>query len=168
MERIIKKLTVFLSNLAPQVITWPNNDGKQAIELELRASGFPIVIGAIDGCHVKIDKPENDPDSYINRKGYYTVQMQIICDKQRKIRDIFVGWPGSVHDSRVFRNSPLCRLLPEKCGHYFLLGDSGYPLQLNLLTPFKDRGQLTERQIYYNVQLAKNRYVIKHCFGIVK
>lgn len=94
--------------------------------------------------------------------------MQVVCDNNLKIRDVFIGYPGSVHDSRVFRNSPLCQTLPQKCGQYFLLGDSGYPLQANLLTPFKDRGQLTERQSHYNVLLARNRYVIEHCFGVLK
>lgn len=88
--------------------------------------------------------------------------MQVVCDKELKIRDIFVGYPGSVHDSRVFRNSPLYQSIAEKCGNYFILGDSGYPLNENLLTPFKDQEQLTARQLNYNVQLSKNRYVIEH------
>lgn len=94
--------------------------------------------------------------------------MQAICDHRMKILDLFVGYPGSVHDSRVFRNSPLKNNLEEKCGRYFLLGDSGYPLQNNLLTPYKDRGNLTRSQQNYNIQLARNRYVIEHCFGILK
>ncbi|KAK4876905.1 hypothetical protein RN001_009411 [Aquatica leii] len=103
-------------------------------------------LGVIDGCHLKIDKPQNDADSYINRKGFYSIQMQVVCDHNRKIRDVFIGYPGSVHDARVFRNSPLCANLEEMC----------------------DRGQLTPQQINYNVQLSKNRYVIEHTFGILK
>lgn len=94
--------------------------------------------------------------------------MQAVCDHKHKILDVFIGYPGSVHDSRVFRNSPLRNDLEEKCGRYFILGDSGYPLQQNLLTPYKDRGNLSRRQENYNIQLAKNRYVIEHCFGILK
>lgn len=94
--------------------------------------------------------------------------MQAVCDSNRKIRDIFIGYPGSVHDSRVFRNSPLCQRLEEKCGQYYLLGDSGYPLKNNLMTPFKDRGQLTQRQTNFNIKLASNRCLIEQCFGILK
>lgn len=168
LERIIQRVSVFLSNLAPQVIVWPNAAEKLEIAEHFQANGFPNIIGAIDGSHLKIDKPENDPDSYINRKGYYSVQMQVVCDHTLKIRDVFIGYPGSVHDSRVYRNSSLSQTLAEKCGQYFLLGDSGYPLCANLLTPFKDRGQLTEEQTRYNVRLARNRYVIEHCFGVLK
>lgn len=94
--------------------------------------------------------------------------MQAVCDHRSKILDVFIGYPGSVHDSRVYRNSPLKNTLQEKCGRYFILGDSGYPLENNLLTPYKDRGNLNRRQQNYNLKLAKNRYVIEHTFGILK
>lgn len=92
----------------------------------------------------------------------------MVCDNNRVIRDIFVGYPGSVHDSRVLRASPLFGTLPQRCQDYFLLGDSGYPCLANLLTPFRDRGQLTRRQRNYNYALSKNRYVVEHCFGVMK
>nr|XP_023018368.1 putative nuclease HARBI1 [Leptinotarsa decemlineata] len=164
-HRIIHRITMFLSNLSPEIIKWPNENEKQIIKEHFFANGFPNVIGAIDGTHIKVDKPENDPDSYINRKGYYSIQMQAVCDHRRKIIDVFIGYPGSVHDSRVFRNSPLKNRLEEKCGRYYLLGDSGYPLLPNLLTPYKDRGNLTRRQQNYNLKLSKNRYVIEHKKG---
>ncbi|KAL1487752.1 hypothetical protein ABEB36_015587 [Hypothenemus hampei] len=167
-NRIIHRLSMFLSNLSPEILRWPNEDEKRISENHFRASGFPNVIGAIDGTHIKLDKAENDPDSYLNRKGYYSIQMQAVCDHRRKIIDVFIGYPGSVHDSRIFSNSPLKASLQEKCGRYFLLGDSGYPLLPNLLTPYKDRGNLTRRQQNYNVQLSKNRYIIEHCFGVLK
>lgn len=94
--------------------------------------------------------------------------MQAVCDYRRRIIDVFIGYPGSVHDSRVFNNSPLKNHLEEKCGSYYLLGDSGYPLLPNLLTPYKDRGNLTRRQLNYNLKLSKNRYIIEHCFGLLK
>ncbi|CAH1955253.1 unnamed protein product [Acanthoscelides obtectus] len=63
----------------------------------------------------------------------------VVCDHKRKIRDIFVGYPGSIHDSRVFRTSPLFGTLQEKCGNHFIIGDSGYPCLQYCLTPFQDR-----------------------------
>lgn len=79
-----------------------------------------------------------------------------------------MGFPGSVHDSRVFHASPLSRTLPEKCQGNYILGDSGYPCLRNLLTPYKDFGNLSRRQQNYNIKLAKTRYIIEHCFGILK
>ncbi|XP_030745146.1 putative nuclease HARBI1 [Sitophilus oryzae] len=166
--RIIRRVTYFLSNLSPEVITWPTQLEKEDIAAHFNRKGFPGVIGAIDGSHIKIDKPSDDPDSYMNRKSFYSIQIQTVCDHNLLIRDIFVGFPGSVHDSRVFRNSTLCATLQQKCVNFHLLGDSGYPLLTNLLTPFRDRGQLSRAQTNYNVALATNRYIIEHCFGLLK
>lgn len=77
LERIIVRITYFLSNKSNSIIKWPNNEEKVDIERHFR-KGFPNVVGVIDGCHIKIDKPSLDPDSYINRKGYYSVQVSTI------------------------------------------------------------------------------------------
>ncbi|KAJ8916417.1 hypothetical protein NQ315_014628 [Exocentrus adspersus] len=166
--RILRRVIFCLSNLSQEIIKWPTDEEKPVCEEHFRAKGFPRVIGAIDGSHIRIDKPVDDSDSYIKRKSYHSIQMQAICDHEKKIIDLFVGYPGSVHDSRVFRNSSFYRTMAEKCGDYFILADSGYPLTTHVLTPFRDRGQLTNRQINYNVKLCRNRYTIEHCFGILK
>lgn len=85
-----------------------------------------------------------------------------------RITDLFTGYPGSVHDARVFRTSPLCDSLQNKCEQYHIIGDSAYPLLPNLLTPFKDRGMLTRNQLNYNTKLSSNRMVIEHCNGLLK
>ncbi|KAL1491048.1 hypothetical protein ABEB36_011704 [Hypothenemus hampei] len=166
--KIVRRVTFFLSNLSPEIIKWPEDLEKLEIEEHFRHRDFPGVIGIIDGTHIRIDKPKEDPDSYLNRKHFYSIQAQVVCDHKRRIRDIFVGYPGSVHDSRVLRTSPLHETLPEKCGDLYVLGDSGYPCLKNLLTPFKDNGHLTRRQINYNYVHSRNRYIIEHCFGIMK
>lgn len=94
--------------------------------------------------------------------------MQLVCDHERRITHIFVGFPGSVHDRRVYRASSLSQDIRHKCQDRYILGDSGYPCQRHLLTTCKDRGQLTNIQQNYNLKLAKNRYIIEHCIGILK
>jgi hypothetical protein len=66
-------------------------------------SGFPQIIGAIDGCHVAINRPKEDGDSYFNRKKFYFVVLQAVCKADRSFIDIDCRWPDSVHDGRVFR-----------------------------------------------------------------
>ena len=51
-------------------------------------------------------------------------------------RDILAGWPGSVHDSRVLRNSSLFVTAAAKFpGDTHLLGDGGYPLKRFTCSP---------------------------------
>lgn len=57
-----------------------------------------------------------DPNSYINRKLYYSIHMQKTVNHNIKFIDIFIGYPGSVHDARVFRNSTIRNDLYELCG----------------------------------------------------
>jgi len=39
---------------------------------------FPKVIGAIDGTHKRIAAPKIHPEAYINRKGYHSIQLQVL------------------------------------------------------------------------------------------
>lgn len=73
--RITRRLTYFLSNLAPEIIQWPNLQEKREIERFFREKGFPGVIGVLDGSHVRIDRPTRDPDSYYNRKKHFSIQV---------------------------------------------------------------------------------------------
>ncbi|XP_051160010.1 putative nuclease HARBI1 [Leptopilina boulardi] len=131
--------------------------------------GFPGVVGAIDGSHIKIDKPAEDKDSYINRKQYFSIQMQGVVDENKKIIDICVGYPGSVHDARVLRESTISTKLRDTCGdNGYLLGDTAYLCLNHLMVPYKDRGNITRAQIKFNQKLSQCRVVVENAFGCLK
>ncbi|XP_036329506.1 putative nuclease HARBI1 [Rhagoletis pomonella] len=94
--------------------------------------------------------------------------MQAICDERKKFLNVFIGFPGSSHDSWVLQNSPVFRNLSLLCGDYYILGDSAYPCSDYIITPFKDNGHLTRDQKYFNIQLSKGRVVVENSFGILK
>lgn len=75
LHKIVKRVTYFISNLSPQCIKWPDNVETQEIEQAFRRRGFPGAIGAIDGTHIRIDRPTEDPDSYLNRKHFFSIQV---------------------------------------------------------------------------------------------
>ena len=39
--------------------------------------GFPGIIGLIDGTHIRIRAPEDDPDAYIDRKKFFSLNVQV-------------------------------------------------------------------------------------------
>ena len=59
-----------------------------------------------------------------------SIPLQLVCDDNMVFRDVLVGWPGSVHDCRILRNSSLLETAANKfTGDSHLLGDGGYPLK---------------------------------------
>ncbi|XP_067047663.1 putative nuclease HARBI1 [Acropora muricata] len=131
--------------------------------------GFPGIIGVIDGTHIRIRAPTRQPDAYVNRKKFHSLVTQIVCDDNMIFRDILVGWPGSVHDARVLRNSSLSATAATKFpGNTHLLGDGGYPLKSWLITPFRDNGRLNARQKQFNTKLSALRSVVERSICLLK
>lgn len=155
-------------------IRWPTiEESTTTAAYHFGKTGFPGVIGAIDGCHIPIKAPLNNPIDYYNRNSYHSVVLQGVCDHKMLFIDIFVGMPGRVHDARVFRNSPLYDEITTENAYFIspnmhLLGDSAYPLLPNLMVPFKDNGHLTARQHHYNTVLSSCRSKIEQAFGRLK
>ena len=160
-------------NLLSKFIVWPQNNDFQHISQRFDDMGtrnFPGILGAIDGSHIQIEAPSHNPKSYFNRKQFHSVVLQGVCTEDLKLIDINVGWPGRVHDAKVFRNSGLYENGFQKCGNgrYHLLGDAAYPLKEWLLTPYRDNGHLSQQQTRFNVALSSKRQVIERCFGMLK
>ncbi|XP_048114216.1 putative nuclease HARBI1 [Alosa alosa] len=130
-------------------------------------SGFPNVLGAIDCTHVRIRAPSGpaEPD-YVNRKSFHSLNIQMVCDERCLISNIEAKWPGSAHDSRIFRESALARRLAQGEFNGILLGDRGYPCLPHLLTPYSDPA--TEAEGALNYAHSKTRARIEMAFGQIK
>ena len=46
----------------------------------------------------------NNAVAFINRKQFYSVNVQAVCDSNALITNIVARWPGVTHDSRIFDN----------------------------------------------------------------
>ena len=56
---------------------------------------------------------------------------------KRAFTNVVARWPGSVHDRHILKECPLQEVLDgNMLRAYYILGDSGYACQTNLLTPF--------------------------------
>ena len=98
----------FVSNMIRKYIYLPSRNETKNIMAEFEEiSGFPQAVGAIDGCHIRIKAPNENPEDYVNRKDYHSIVLQGLVDSKYLFRDIFAGWTGKSHDARIFKNSPL-------------------------------------------------------------
>lgn len=143
----------------------PNEIMEAKREWQLRYN-FPSAVGAIDCTHILINKPHEHGDEYVNRKGLTTLNVQATCNAEEKFTSIDASWPGSVHDSRIFRNCNLNQILARYGDQAILLGDKGYGITPWLMIPFRNPG--TPQQHNYNRVHAQNRVIIERCFGQLK
>ncbi|KAM7423433.1 hypothetical protein PAMA_011138 [Pampus argenteus] len=137
--RAIRRVCLALKTLLPIFVVFPGHKPVRAIKEEFhRIAGFPNVIGCIDGTHIPITAPSHNEADYVNRKSIHSINVQIICDAAHIISNVEAKWPGSVHDSRIYRESNLSARLQHGEFDGLLLGDRGYPCQPRLLTPYPD------------------------------
>jgi len=66
---------------------------------------FDNCIGAIDGTHIPVVVPSNKVVQHMGRHGYTSQNVMAICDFDMRFTFVVAGWPGSVHDMRVFKDA---------------------------------------------------------------
>ncbi|XP_011164982.1 putative nuclease HARBI1 [Solenopsis invicta] len=174
-HNIFRSIITILSNIMPLYVKWLDaNEYLISCNIfENRSRGFQGVIGAIDGCHIPCKQPIRNPHDYYNRKGFHSIILQGVCNHRGKFIDCFIGLPGRMHDARVFRQSPLFQNISNARVHFIprqlhLIGDSAYPLMVNLMTPYRENGHLIGPQIQYNTKLSRIRSIIERAFGLLK
>lgn len=133
-------------------------------------NAFLGALGAIDGCHIQIKAPVRDANCYFNRKLFHSVVLQAICDHTGRFIDVFCGYPGSTHDARVLRCSPVYQLAAYPPRGHFLLGDGGYPCidnPIRIITPYREPHQ-GPVQARFNIHHSRARCIIETSFGRMK
>ena len=99
-------------------------------------------------------------------------------DTRLCFRNINVSWPGRVHGARVLTNSAL--YLKAQVGSLVpcvtrrisgveippvVLGDPAYP---RVMTPYKNTGLLSRKQLRFNNKLSQTRMAVENSFGRLK
>ncbi|KAJ8917027.1 hypothetical protein NQ315_012945, partial [Exocentrus adspersus] len=155
--------------IAPRFINMPvRNDIFRYQTKFHNVARFPRVIGLVDGTHIKIQSPGgDDAEIYRNKKGYFSINVQVTCDADLKLQDVVARWPGSAHDSTMFINSHLrFRFENGEFPNSFLIGDSGYALKNYFLTPLAN--PVTRSEQLYNESLIRTRNIVERVIGIWK
>ena len=99
-------------------------------------AGFPNVIDCVDGSLIPIMKPTEHEHIYVSRKHCHAINLMVICDHNLLFTHVNARFPGSPHDSYVFRMSSVFVKFENNEVDGYLLGDNGYPMSGFLMTPF--------------------------------
>lgn len=96
--------------------------------------------------------------------------VQVVCDYGLKFINCFAGFPGSVHDMRVFRYSGLQQMCTREFfpGGMHLLADSAYTCQENVIVPFRNNGYLTMEERFFNRCLSGARATVERSIALLK
>lgn len=168
-SRIVAHVSESICKLRTQFIKFP--DCLRASALVKRRfkdiANFPGVLGIVDGTHIRImNQPGADGSLYINRKGWSSINTQIVCGPSMEIYDIVARWYGSAHDARIFRESNVHMRFEAGELNGLLLGDSGYPCLPHLMVPFRVPNSVPQRS--FNVSLKKTRVKVECTIGVLK
>ena len=138
------------------------------------------IADALVWTHIKIKAPKESAVDYFSRCQQHDVAVQGITDGRKIVMDITAGFPGSLHDAGLFRNSSVYDIAKRVDvlaapihvigGHEiqpYLVGDSAYPLSPWLQKPYPE-GTIDPSEIQFNKQMSAARVKVECAFGIVK
>ena len=140
---VVQDVVEALCNLRNKYIKFPltNREVLATRETFDDLTDLPNVVAAIDGTHDKIKTPKESGPDYFSRLQQHDVVVEAVADGEKRFLDVAAGFPGSMHDSRVLRNSSLYQRITNNelllgptervAGREIrpvLLGDSAYPL----------------------------------------
>lgn len=122
-----------LKGLTDKFVKWPSDVERDGIKTHFEQQyGYPGVVGCIDGVHIQITAPLEQPQRFVNRHHQHSVMVQAVCDHRLLYRDFYVGEVGCVGDRRMYERSPLSNNLLlrddmlEEDEH--IVGDGAHPL----------------------------------------
>lgn len=183
---LVREVTkALVENLYHRFISLPQGERLDDTIKGFLRRGYPQCGGAIDGTHIPIIAPSDNPADYYNRKGWHSIIMQAVVDHQFCFTDVYIGWPGRAHDSRVLANSDLFHIAEEQQGGWLfprekskfvdgveipvhLIGDAAYPLRRWLIKGFTQHLALSNEQVSFTHTLSSARMVVENAFGRLK
>ena len=130
----------------------PGSADKATIKSQFyELANLPGVLGLVDGTHVRIQKPSENEADYVNRHFYHSINVQAICLPDGRFSDVLARFPGSVHNSRIWKLSQVGTYVENNflVGEH-ILGDSGYMLKSYLLTPYRQPASNVQENYNYS------------------
>eukprot|EP00061_Rhincodon_typus_P013157 g39353.t1 len=165
----IRDVTEVLYSKRNQFISFPmETESQEERALSFcRIAGFPRVQGVLDCAHVALRAPYDDPGVYVNRKGFHSLKVQLVCDHQQRVMQVCSRFPGSSRHSFILEHSSVPPLFqPEQHVLGWLLGSASYPLTSWIMTPIRKAHTLCEQR--YNQSHASTLATVTQTIALLK
>ena len=91
-SRVVSRVSTALVRKQHKFIPWRSTAAKRQ-EIKqgfLEKGGFPGVIGCIDETHICIQGPNAHKSDFLNRKGFHSITVPVICNRKDKHRVLMV------------------------------------------------------------------------------
>ena len=169
-----RRVTKSIRSLKDQYYYWPGEPERKIIAKEIFTRyDFPHCVSIADGTLFPLAfEPETeDAPDYSGRKYGYSLSTMIFCDHKRRIRHYLAGFPGSAHDSRVFKAS---KVASDPKAHFadreYCIGNSAFENSWFMVSAFKKpKGvPIPEAHEKFNEKMARLRIISEHCIGMLK
>jgi len=132
------------------------NDWIRTADEFYERTNFPNCIGAVDGKHIRIRKPNESVSQFFNYKNCFSTVLMAMADADYCFTSVEVGAYGSSSDSNVFKKStfekllesnklniPDPRVLPSDAEGlsmpFVLVGDELFTLSEHVLRPYTNK-----------------------------
>lgn len=120
-------------------------------------SPFTGCIGCIDGIAIKITRPKKSehPKAHFNRKGYFAIPVQAVCDANFRFLCLSAVCVGSTHDSLAHAVSKLGQYMAkgQLNGEFWIACDSAYTCTEHMIGPYPNT-EADEYQDAFNFLLS--------------
>lgn len=165
--RVIRRVSLALCRHMNNYVCMPSINAQNTNKQKFHAiASFPDVLGCIDGTQIRIKAPTVDENAFVNRKGFHSLNTQVICDPSLCFLNCVARWPGSKHDSFILRRSNIFEKFDSGEYRGILLGDSAYPLKKWLMTPYLNPSTQAEEK--FNSAHTKTRVTVERSICVLR
>ena len=141
------------------------------------------MLGAIDGKHIRIQRPPGSGSFFYNYKHYYSIVLMGLVDANYEFLFVDVGAEGKASDGGIWRKTGLFQLMNEQDNilnvpgeqlikgirdplPYFVVADDAFAMSPHVMKPYGSQG-LSDKHRIFNYRLSRSRMVVENAFGIL-
>jgi hypothetical protein len=143
-----------------------------------RRWNFPHCIGAHDGKHVVLRRPENTVEEFCNYKGTESIILMAIVGVNYCFIYVNVGCQGCISDGGVFRNTECYRKIENDDLYlplpgrtipvpYTLVADDAFPLTRHTMKPYATDLNKGPLKRVFSYRLSRARRIVENAFGLL-